>query len=466
MKAKISSPEAVKLLLEGSLTLAQIEQNGIRVDTDYLHKTMDTLSKRIREKETKLRQDEVYNRWRRVYGQKTNLDAPEQLGKVLFDVLKFPYPADELTQTGKYQTDEAVLSKVDHPFVKEYLYTKKLKKVNGTFLKGIRDETIDGYLHPFFNLHKVVTFRSSSDSPNFQNFPKRNPEMYELVRRCFIPRSKGRILGEVDFAGIEVRVACCYTKDPQLIKEFTGPDSDPHGDTARQLFFLTKEQVDKKTTRDWAKNRYVFPEFYGSVYFQCAPHIWEAIEAGAKLPNSDVTIKEHLKSHGIKRLGKCNPQEKPKPGTFEYHVKTVEYSFWNDRFKVFTKWKKDWWNAYLNEGGFRTYTGFYIQGNYKRNEVLNFAIQGSAFHLLLWSLIQIQKWLRKYKMKTKLIGQVHDSMVLDIHPDELKTVIDKIKEIIAVDLLKHWKWIIVPMNVEVELAPPNGSWHEIVKVDL
>jgi DNA polymerase I-like protein with 3'-5' exonuclease and polymerase domains len=69
-------------------------------------------------------------------------------------------------------------------------------------------------------------------------------------------------------------------------------------------------------------------------------------------------------------------------------------------------------------------------------------------------------------MKTKIINQVHDSMVLDIHPSELKTVIAKIKEIIAVDLLRHWKWIIVPMNVEVELAPPNRSWHEIVKVDM
>ena len=85
---------------------------------------------------------------------------------------------------------------------------------------------------------------------------------------------------------------------------------------------------------------------------------------------------------------------------------------------------------------------------------------GSAFHCLLWSFIQMDKWLIANKMDTKLIGQIHDSMILDVHPDERTAVVEKIKQITCKDLSNHWAWIIVPLNVDLDIAPVDGSWAE------
>jgi hypothetical protein len=105
-----------------------------------------------------------------------------------------------------------------------------------------------------------------------------------------------------------VRAACCYTKDPRLISDFTEDGKDPHGDTAELLFGVKKEMFKtpeekagwKKGMRDWTKNRFVFPQFFGSVYFQCAPSIWNAVEKGALMPDGKSTVMEHLAKQGIK----------------------------------------------------------------------------------------------------------------------------------------------------------------------
>jgi len=252
-----------------------------------------------------------------------------------------------------------------------------------------------------------------------------------------------------------------------MLKYIKDPTTDMHRDQAMVLFSLTKDQVDKKTTRDWSKNRFVFPQFYGSVYFQCAPNIWEAvIDETNKLPGTEITVKEHLKSKGISKLGDCDPKGKPLPGTFVYQVKLAEDDLWQNRFKVYARWKQDFWQDYLRDGGFSLYTGFRINGIYRKNEVTNYPVQGAAFHCLLWCLIRLQKWLKRHKMKTLIIGQIHDSMVLDIYPPELKDILAKVKKIMTEELLNHWKWIIVPLEVEAELAPINASWYEKKKVDL
>jgi hypothetical protein len=281
----------------------------------------------------------------------------------------------------------------------------------------------------------------------------------KIIRQCYIPR-KGRYLAEVDMSGAEVRVSSCYNLDPILIKYITDSSTDMHRDTAVQMFFLSKEEVDKKSSRDWCKNRFVFPEFYGSVYFQCAPHIWEECSLEKhKIPGSQESIIERLKKHGIKELGACNPKQKPKPGTFEYHVKKVEESFWNERFKVYTEWKNRWWRSYLKRGYFDFKTGFRCEGIFERNDVLNYAIQGGAFHCLLWGIIKLQKWLNKYKMKTLIVGEIHDSVVLDIPEDEIDDVLSKVQKIITEDLPKAWDWLIVPLAVEVEVSDKDQSWH-------
>jgi hypothetical protein len=233
-----------------------------------------------------------------------------------------------------------------------------------------------------------------------------------------------------------------------------------------ELFGLTKDQVDKKTHRDWSKNRFVFPEFYGSIYAQCAPHLWEAVVVEKDIiPGLGISVKKHLESQGITQLGVCDPKKRAIPGTFEYRVKKVEESFWEKRFRVYTKWKNYWWRNYQEKGYYLTKTGFVIQwgkaGLLSRNDCINYGIQGSSFHCLLWVLIELQKWLLKYDMKTLIVGQIHDSIILDMAEDEREDVLHRVKTLIEINLVKHWNWLIVPMTAEAEIAPVDQPWCEL-----
>lgn len=174
----------------------------------------------------------------------------------------------------------------------------------------------------------------------------------------------------------------------------------------------------------------------------------------------------HLETEGIYELGDCDPEQNPREGTFELHVKKVERDFWNRRFKVYGQWKKDWWDDYCELGYCDTLTGFRIQGDYNRKEIINYPIQGTAFHWLLWCLIRIQKLLNKYRMKSKIVGQIHDSIVGDTHRKEVRNYLEICQQVMTIDVKKHWSWIIVPLKIEAEVAPVNGSWFDKEKVKL
>lgn len=473
MRRFVPDRQAYKLFHDATIALSQIEGNGIRVDVEHLNRSIETTTERIKQIRKELKADPIFALWRKRFGNMTQFGSGKQLATVVFDILKHPrkevFQQEEDSEAG--MADEAAFADVDLPFVKNYFRQKKLDKALGTYLKGIKREVVyseneNGYfIHPNFNLHLATTYRSSSDNPNFQNIPKRNPEMAEIIRRCYVSRP-GFMLGEIDFKGAEVRLACCYTKDPVLIEEFTTAGKDPHRDTACELFMLKPDQVDKGA-RDCAKNMYVFPQFYGSVYFQCAPNIWDAMHRrNFKIQGTETLLVDHLRRKGIKELGDCNPEAKAKPGTFVHHVQQVERGFWDDRFKVYTQWKRDYWRDYQRDGGFKMLTGFTCWGVFRRNMVLDYSIQGSAFHCMLWCLVEIQKWLRKNRMQTKIVGQIHDSIVSDIHPDERDDYLAKCQEVITVDLRKHYPWLIVPVEVEIEIAKPGSSWFDLEKVEI
>lgn len=728
MKKLTPTKDAYKLFHDGTVALSQVEANGIRVDLKYLDKAIDDTKQKIKEGIAALKADPVFSQWKRRFGEQTKLGSKDQLAILMFDVLGHTRNT-EVTEAGNPTQDEKAFADIDLPFIKTYFQTEKLKKSLGTYLNGIRNEVVGDRVHPSFNLYKIITYRSSSSKPNFQNIPIRNPVMAEIIRRCYIP-SEGNYIGEIDFSGIEVRVSACYNKDPVLIKYITDPTTDMHRDMACQIFMLKPEQVDKKGPRDcntpeapiwmadftfkplgevkvgdkvigwhrpdggvpsegkrgnkqnrkrlvrstvtdinrriapivkvtmesgrvirctadhwwlngkmqlrghdvfinpevgkylghvidptpelpdslvrtaawlggifdgeghagkhrglcvaaqsethnptvcraieesldrlgfkysiqsytsksngrilgktnsyclvtrsgtkagmqnevdflnwcqparrkkiinslktrssflhpdkivkvepdgkgevicmtttsgnyiaWgyaskncAKNMFVFPSFYGSVWFQTAADMWKAMQTRKfKIKDTEDLVADHLTKKGIKELGDCTPGGSPKKGTFAEHVQQVEKDFWENRFRVYSQWKRSWYNGYLQRGGFRFYTGFVCQGIFARNDVLNYAIQGSAFHCLLWSLVKIQKWLRKNKMKTKIVGEIHDSLVADIYPPELDIFLAKCKQVMTVDLPEHWKWINVPIDVEAELAPRGANWFE------
>lgn len=452
---KCSTPEAYNLMHEGAIALAEISSNGIKIDEEYLKKTRKSLQNRIRECEEKLKSHEYWKLWKRQYGNKALLTSNDQLGSLLYKTLKFPIPY--YTDKGKPSTDAQALEKINDPFVRDWNRMTKYQKADGTFLAGIQRETRQSILRAFFNLHTTVTYRSSSDSPNFQNFPIRDPEIAKIIRSCFIPRD-GRRLVEIDCSGVEVRISACYHKDPMMIKYIMDPTTDMHRDMACELFICKPEQV-TKPARHTAKNGFVFPEFYGSYWKNVAPDLWDAMEMRnltIATKNGEVPIREHLAKKGITVLGSRSEPELP--SEYALHVKQVEERFWKQRFKVYDQWKRDTYSEYLKNGGWMTKTGFYVTGLYRKNDVTNHPIQGSAFHCLLWSLIQMQKWLKKYKMKTLIIGQIHDSAVFDAVEKELQDVLNKWNEIMTVNLRKHWDWIIVPIEVEVEACEIGASW--------
>lgn len=453
---------AARLLHEGSLALSTVEATGITIDTEYLEKKIKSTEKQIETYTERLQRSKVYKIWEAEYGNETNLNSTRQLGHVLFT--KLGYTPAATTATGKPKTDVSSLEGVDSPFVKNYLTIKKKKKALSTNLKGIlREVDPKGLLHAVFNLHLADTYRSSSDSPNFQNIPVRNPAISKLVRSAFVARP-GRRLVEVDYSGIEVRVAACYHKDPNMLAYIKDPTKDMHRDMASECFMVPNDQV-SKLVRYCGKNMFVFPQFYGSMYTDCAKALWEACEQ-LKLAVDEVPMRKWLKSKGISRLGDTDPKAITKNGTFVAHIKKVEENFWGKRFPVYAKWKQTWWEQYLDKLEFTTLTNFKCSGFMRRNQVINFPVQGSAFHCLLWSLIELRKTLRSLKMKSKIVGQIHDSIVADVPEEEFEEYIALAHEVMTQRITLAWSWIIVPLEIEVEATPVGGTWYDKTPIDL
>ena len=260
---------------------------------------------------------------------------------------------------------------------------------------------------------------------------------------------------------MEVRLSCAYNNDPVLKKYVTNPDSDMHGDMAEQIFFIKKLDTSipgHKILRQAAKNGFIFPQFYGDYYVNCAEnagHKWGKLPKGRwkvtdgiELENG-ITLAEHLISHGIKNYS-----------DFEDHMKSIEKDFWGRRFRVYQEWKDKWWEDYQQKGYIDLLTGFRRTGIMTKNECINTPIQGTAFHCLLWSFIEIDRISQQEKWKTRLIGQIHDSMVFDVYPDELEHVKKVIYQVSCINIREHWKWINVPLNIDIELYPVNGPWDE------
>jgi len=458
MKCRPTTKDAYQLLHDGCMALADVESHGIKIDLVQLERNIYTTSKRIEKLTARNTKSDVCKTWKKVFGRSTNFGSRTQLGEVLFSHMGYECKDEDRTKTGRPKADEETLSKLDIPFVQQYLKVERLKKARATYLRGIQKATMDGFLHPVFSLHLVRTYRSSSEAPNFQNIPIRIPWLGKLIRTCFIARPHHQLV-EIDYSGIEVCVSACMHKDPRMIEYIKDPTKDMHRDMAGECYILRTKQV-SKDSRFSAKNGFVFPEFYGDWFNRCARSLWDNItNLHLTLPDG-TSLREHLKNKGINRLGPCDPKEKPRPGTFEKHIQEVENRFWNERFRVYNQWKQDWFREYQRTGRFTMATGFTVEGWYGKNDVINYPIQGPAFHCLLWSLIRLNNWLKKKRMRSRIVGQIHDSIVADVHKNELEDYLHMANKIMTQRLPKAWPWIIVPLEVEADVSPVGGSWYD------
>jgi len=430
----------------------------MRIDVDRLHKTIDETKRTISDSEEALKSSDVWRLWKKLHRWRANLGSRPQLAVVLEGM---GHELKRREKTNRAIVDEKALEGLaqELPFVKDYLRLEKLKNLLRTYLKGIEREVVDGFLHPIFNLHLVKTYRSSSDSPNFQNIPTRDEESGRLVRSCFVPRDD-HVLIETDYSALEFRVAACFWRDGAMVAYASDSTLDVHRDMAMECYMLSKNEV-TKPCRFYAKNQFVFPELYGSYYVNCARNLWNAIDSGDLKTSEGVGLHNHLEEKGIDRLGRCNPGREPELDTFERHVKRVESDF-HKRFPQWAERKVKWWERYKRTGSFRMMTGFECSGVFTRNELYNWPIQGPAFHLLLWSLIQLQRWLVKGRMQSRIIGQIHDSIVADVHRDELDDYLAESRRIMTEDVKTAYPWVVTPMEIEVEMFETN--WFEKVSL--
>jgi len=439
--------EAMELLHKGTLALAQVESNGMKIDLDWVKSQYSELSNKLDLLKNEIENSKEGKLWKEKYKEKFTMNSTTQLRDIIYNELG--EKPSKVTNSGNAAVDHDVLTKLSkkYKFIADLLLYRKFLKARDTYLKNLINETVDGYLHPVFNLHTVRTFRSSSSNPNFQNIPIRDPDIGKIIRKAFVARGDDYIFGGCDYGAQEVKIAACYHKDPEMLKYLEG-HGDLHKDVAAMCYKCTPDEVSKKL-RKIAKNKFTFPQFYGDYYKNCANALWEqAIEQNVALETGVLAI-DHLKEEGISNYDK-----------FENHIKKVEYDFWNKKFKVYNSWKQKIMRQYARQGYVDLYTGFRCRGLMHKNDIINYPVQGAAFHCMLWSLIQLQEWLIKNKLKTKIVGQIHDEIVLDINIHEKDYVLNRIKEIMTGDIYKYYDWLIVPLEVEAEFSPPGGSWFE------
>jgi hypothetical protein len=204
---------------------------------------------------------------------------------------------------------------------------------------------------------------------------------------------------------------------------------------------------------------FVFPEFYGSWFGACGNDLWNSVKDGQladgtplleHLANQRIRVyNERIKRHELKYITNVE--------TYLSHVQAEEENFW-ERFKVYKAWKEEQLEHYYETGTVPMYFGFRRQGHLGKNKILNTSIQGTAFHCLLWCFIRLNNLRRKFKWKSLLCGQIHDSIVMSVHPDEKDMILKLIHRIMTQDLVEAFDWMIVPMGAEIEMGEIDQPW--------
>ena len=449
---------AYALMHQGAVALAEVEANGMRIDVPYLDKAIKTTARRIAKLEDRLRGCEEYKLQRRRYGTNTNLTSRDQLAAVLFGDMG--HTCHSRTATGKAKLDETALEGIGTKYATKFLLLEKLNKLHSTYLTGIRREVEGEFVHANFGLHLVRSYRGQSDNPNLQNQPIRDAVQGPILRKAFIPRD-GCAIVEMDYSSLEVMVACALSGDPKL--PYDAQEGDMHRDMAAECYLLDKDSV-TKGTRQNTKGGFVFAQFYGDWFKACAHNLWDGIDRYNLTTPDGASLHTHLRKQGITGLGDMVAGDRPKPGTFEAHIEKVEKSFWNKRFKVYHAKRKRWVAEYERDGYIDLVTGFRCHGPMRKNQVMNYHIQGPAFHCLLWSLTRIMRETKRRKMGTKIISQIHDSIIADVPLAELDDYLEMAADIATTKLREHWPWITVRFEVEAEVATTN--WYEKKEVEL
>lgn len=387
--------------------LADIEYNGVKIDTEALA----AMSGELQEESLKA-QTEIFE----LAGEEFNIASPKQLGIVLFDKMKL-IDKPKKTKTGQYATGEDILSKLaaEHDIARRILEFREYQKLKSTYVDALPNmiSEVDGLVHTDYRQAVAATGRLSSNNPNLQNIPIRTEKGRE-IRKAFIPRDENHTLLAADYSQIELRIVAAFANDKSMIEAFKN-GRDIHSTTASKVFNVPLEEVDRDMRRKAKEVN--FGLIYGISAFGLAQNI------GISRTEAQEIITAYFNEFpGVKKY------------MDEQVNKAREYTY------VETILGR---RRYLRDIHSKNMVG---RGHAERNAI-NAPIQGSAADVVKVAMINIDRWMKAEKLKSKMIMQVHDELVFDVYKPELELMQKKIPE-----LMKNAIALEVPMEVEVGIG--------------
>lgn len=369
--------------------LAQMERNGVRLDTEVLSETGEQFRQRMQQLET-----EIYE----LAGHPFTITSPRQVGEVLFDELKLNEKAKK-TKSGQYSTGEEVLEAIKHkhPIVEKILAHRALKKLISTYIDALPKliYPATGRIHTSFNQAVTATGRLSSSNPNLQNIPVRGDDGRE-IRKAFVPEP-GCIFFSADYSQIELRIMAHLSADEHLVNDFRC-GRDIHAATASRIFHKPIEEVSRDERRK-AKTAN-----FGIIYGISAFGLAERMEV------SRTEAKELITNY------------------FDTYPRVKEY--------MQTSVKRARELGYIvTEFGRRRYLpditsrNAVVRGYAERNAV-NAPIQGTAADIIKIAMVRIAQRFEAEGIQSKMILQVHDELNFSVLPEEL----DHVKNIVIQEM--------------------------------
>ena len=361
--------------------LAEMEMNGVCLDTESLAETSKQFTARM---------NEIEQRIYELAGEQFNIASPKQVGEILFDKLKIVEKAKK-TKTGQYVTSEEVLQQLKnkHEIVADILEHRGLKKLIGTYIdalpKLINPRT--GHIHTSFNQTITATGRLSSSDPNLQNIPIRGEDGKE-IRKAFIPEP-GCLFFSADYSQIELRVMAHLSQDPQMIEVFR-EGKDLHAATAANIY---KKPIDEVTRDERTKSKRAnFGIIYGITVFGLAERL--------DIPRDEakMLIDGYFQTF---------------PEVHDYMEKSKEVA--RQQGYVTTLFGR---RRYLPDINSANAT---VRGFAERNAI-NAPIQGTAADIIKVAMIHIFNRFKAENIRSKMILQVHDELNFSVYPEEKEKV--------------------------------------------
>ena len=388
-------------------SLHHMEQAGVKVEREELREYGEKLKVRIQKEE-----QDIY----RETGETFNINSPKQLGEVLFDHMKLPY--GKKTKTG-YSTAADVLEKLapDYPVVQKILDYRQLTKLNSTYAEGLaayigEDERI----HGTFNQTITATGRISSTEPNLQNIPVRM-ELGREIRKVFVPE-EGYVFVDADYSQIELRILAHMSGDERLIEAYRKAE-DIHAITASEVFHIPLDEVTPLQRRNAKAVN------FGIVYGISAFGLSEGLSISRK--EAVEYIDKYFETY---------------PGVKEFLDRLVKEG--KEQGYVTTMFGRRRPIPELKSVNF-------MQRSFGERVAMNSPIQGTAADIMKIAMISVDKLLRERNMRSRIVLQVHDELLVETHQEEL----EQVKELL-VDQMKHAARLKVELEVE---ANAGNSWY-------